>query len=82
MGTITSHIDDISVSGEPDLSSVVRRFVVKRPGNLKVQELAPEDDFSATLPRGGLTRHLEFPPAPPKSRAGRKEPLSMDEVTM
>ena len=44
--------------------------------------LAQEKDFSATLTQEYFTRNLEPLPAPPELWAGRKWPLSLDEIKL
>ena len=45
-------------------------------------ELAREADFFATFTREDCTKNLEFLPASPGVRAGRKQPLSLDVAKM
>ena len=65
--------------------------MVKRFGKLQVRRKtlarvgagsAQGDDFSVALAQGALTKNLKFLPTSPKLRAGRREPLSMDETKM
>ena len=45
-------------------------------------ELAQEKDFSVTLTQADFTKNLKLLPTSPASRAGRKEPLSMDYIKL
>ena len=86
---IATHIDHISGRGEPDLLFEARRFLEKRFGKLRVQEMplarvgvevAQGHDFSATLTQEDFTEDLKLSPTSPKLREGRKEPPSTDET--
>ena len=66
-----------------------RRFSEKRFRKLKAQEqpflhvameLSKETEFSATRTQGDFTRDLEPSPTSPELRAGRWDPLSMDDI--
>ena len=71
VGAVTTHIDDISGCGEPDLLLKVRCILEKRFDKLVVQgkffvrvgmELGQQQDFSITLTHGGLYEQPESPP--------------------
>ena len=86
-----TQIDDVLGCGEPDLLLKVRCFRGKRKGKLEVQEksfaqvgeeVAQEEDFSATLTREGFKKKVEFLPMSPQSRTEREEPLPLDCTRM
>ena len=66
-------------------------FLEERLGKLKVQEKsfahvgmerAQREDFSASLTREDFTKNLKFLPTSPELRAGRREPLSLEPLSL
>ena len=91
MGVITTHVDDISGRGEPDLLLEARGFSEKRFGELQAQEwsfvragmeLDKEQDSPVALARKDFTKNLKLLLTFPALRAGRKELLSIDYIKL